>query len=224
MSETVTETTTLPASTFADVVAKIRSDYDAVKRLRADYVAATDVDSAAQEILDSATSEHVVDIQGKEMSIPDVLAKIENARKAIALLEPIVNEWAKNEAMTRNNADFSEPEARETYNDRQKAVKDQINSIVTIMETMGEFDDEGEPLTQGAAQIREMESALPSRINKPGGGGSSASTGAADTETAAIRDWAKAKGMDVGEKGRIKQEIKDAYYAAKKSAEGTPAE
>lgn len=221
MTETTTEQT-LRASQFADVVNKLRADFDAVKRMRADYVAATDVDSAVDDILSSATAENVVDVQGREMTVPDILTKIENARKAIALLEPIVNQWAKDEAIARNNADFDEPVARESYNDQQKSVKSNISSLITVMETMGEFDDEGEPLTDGAAAILEMESSLPSRINKPGGGSSSASTG--DSETAAIREWAKAKGLEVGEKGRIKAEIKDAYYAAKKQAEGTPAE
>lgn len=220
MSENVT---TLPASAFADVVAKVKADYDAAKRQRADYVAATDVDSAIQDILASLSLPDTVDKEMVKAGDPaHMLRAIENARKTIAQLEPKVNEWARDEAQKQNNADFDEPVARESYNDSQKAVKDQINSLVTIMETMGEFDDEGEPLTAGAALIREMESALPSRINKPGGGGSSSAT--VDTETAAIREWAKAKGMDVGEKGRIKAEIKDAYYAAKKQAEGTPAE
>lgn len=211
MTETTT-TTVLPESKFAEVVSKLRADYDAVKRHRADYVAATDVDSAVQDI---------VDAEPKDTKFGKMILDLEQARKAIAILEPRINEWAREEALKRNNADFDEAVERAKYNDAQKNLKDQIGSLVTVMATMGEFDDENEPTTEGARILQEMDNSIPSRINKPGGGGSSAP---ADSESAAIREWAKRNGMEVGEKGRIKAEIKAAYHAAKNATPAQPAE
>lgn len=216
MTETMTESTaeqvTLPESRFAEVVAKLQADYSEVKRRRADYVAATDVDSAVQDI---------VDAEPEDTEYGRMIVNLEKARKAIALLEPKINEWARAEALKRNNADFDEQKERADYNEQQKALKDQLSSMMTIMATMGEFDDENEPTTEGARILQELDNSVPSRINKPGGGGSSASV---DSESAAIREWAKRNGMEVGEKGRIKAEIKDAYYKATKANAETPAE
>jgi hypothetical protein len=54
-----------------------------------------------------------------------------------------------------------------------------------------------------------------------GGSGKAASSSsgqARNPETAMIRQWAKENGYNVSDRGRIHQEVQDAYYAAQKKA------
>lgn len=46
------------------------------------------------------------------------------------------------------------------------------------------------------------------------GGGSSSSSPARREELSKIREWAREQGYQVSDRGRVAQEIKDAYYAA----------
>ena len=55
------------------------------------------------------------------------------------------------------------------------------------------------------------------RTGRGGGKQSSSSGQARNPETAKIRKWAKENNYDVSDRGRIHQEIQDAYYAAMKS-------
>lgn len=207
MTET-TVTENLRASGFGELVEHVRGLFQNVTARRAKYVAATDVDSALEDIIDSEP-------QNTEMGT--LISKLDAARRFIAENDPVVNEWARNKAMEQNSADFDEQKERADYNEAQKDLKDKISSIVTVMVTMNEFDDEGEPLTDGAAVIRELENKIPSRINKPGGGAGSTNSGG-DSEAAAIREWAKRNGVDVSARGRISQDVRDAYKAAQNAA------
>ncbi len=73
---------------------------------------------------------------------------------------------------------------------------------------------------QNAAQLREAlapwvgnarrVSGRPTRSGGRRGGGSSSSS----TDTTAIRAWAKENGFKVSERGRISQEVQEAYAAA----------
>ena len=47
-----------------------------------------------------------------------------------------------------------------------------------------------------------------------GGRGKKSSAPKSTEDLAAIREWAKSQGMEVSERGRVAQSIKDAYYAA----------
>lgn len=60
----------------------------------------------------------------------------------------------------------------------------------------------GRKVASGARSVR--------RVSKRAAGG----------DTNAIRTWARANGYEIGDRGRISQEVKDAYHAAKG---GTPA-
>lgn len=205
MTET-TETTALPVSAYAALVAPVAETYKEVKSLRARYVSATDVDEALADIIDSEPS---------DTEWGQAIHKLDQARKAIAILEPKINEWAREKAVEQRAGDFDEQTERANYNDAQKRLKDIISATVTVLEQMGEFDEDGEPTTQQAAELRKMEADLPSRINKPGGGGGSTNSGGGDSEAAAIREWAKRNGMEVSQRGRISADVRDAYRAAK---------
>lgn len=66
------------------------------------------------------------------------------------------------------------------------------------------FANHLEKLAKYIAAARKVESAKP--VKK--------ATAKADSEISKIREWAQANGFAVGDRGRIKAEIKDAYYAA----------
>ena len=54
------------------------------------------------------------------------------------------------------------------------------------------------------------------RFGLDGGSRGAATAVKRNPETAAIRKWAKENGHEVSDRGRIHQEIQDAYYAALK--------
>lgn len=45
-------------------------------------------------------------------------------------------------------------------------------------------------------------------------GGSGRSGGGAASDTSKIREWARSQGLEVSDRGRIRSEIRDQYYAA----------
>lgn len=65
------------------------------------------------------------------------------------------------------------------------------------------------PFTAKARRVQNV--ARPAR-----GGAAAAAPAKRNPETAAIREWAKENGYNVSDRGRIHQDIQDAYYAAKK--------
>lgn len=208
MTET-TATESLRPSVYGELVEHVRGLFQNVTARRAKYVAATDVDSALEDIIDS---------EPQDTEMGTLISKLDAARRFIAENDPVVNDWARAKAMEQNSADFDEQKERADYNEAQKNLKEMLSSVVTVMITMNEFDEEGEPLTDGAAVIRELESKVPSRINKPGGGSGSTNSGGGDSEAAAIREWAKRNGVEVSQRGRISQEVRDAYKASQNSA------
>ncbi|MFS0886512.1 histone-like nucleoid-structuring protein Lsr2 [Aeromicrobium sp. 179-A 4D2 NHS] len=52
------------------------------------------------------------------------------------------------------------------------------------------------------------------RTSRRTGGGSGPSARKGTEDLAAIREWARKNGLEVSERGRVAQDVKDAYYAA----------
>lgn len=66
-----------------------------------------------------------------------------------------------------------------------------------------------------ANRFREVLSEWVSRSRRTGGRARRGTRGtAAAGDTAKVREWAKNNGYSVSERGRVAQEIRDAYYAA----------
>lgn len=76
--------------------------------------------------------------------------------------------------------------------------------------------------SENAAKLRDAirpYAAKARRVQSRNSGGRTASKGTGQVrnpETALIRKWAKENGYNVSDRGRIHQEIQDAYYAARK--------
>jgi len=52
------------------------------------------------------------------------------------------------------------------------------------------------------------------RTRRSSGGGSSSSSSSSSSNTKDVREWAKAQGMEVSERGRISADVQQAYDAA----------
>lgn len=71
---------------------------------------------------------------------------------------------------------------------------------------------------KNAAKLRDALSAYVGsgrRVAGRRGGGRARSRGRGGSDSAQIREWAKANGYDVSERGRISAEIREAYNSAK---------
>lgn len=67
---------------------------------------------------------------------------------------------------------------------------------------------------ENAQQLREQMDAWVRSGRRVGGRKTAGTRSASTGETARIRSWAKDQGLDVSERGRVSQEIRDAYEAA----------
>lgn len=98
-----------------------------------------------------------------------------------------------------NGGETLEPDGFETV---QWSVDGRFFEFDTTPESAAEFRD-----LVAKYQVRPVKSPkVRSRV--PGKGK------AASRDTKLIREWAQGKGMDVSDRGRIPQDIQDAYYAA----------
>jgi hypothetical protein len=178
---------------FAPVIAavldavrgKVQRAHDVAKAIKA--AGATKADIA--EWLNSSTDEEIV---ARREKLVKVLAKAAEEQKA---LEAIA------EAAIKENA----PEDIDSLKDEFKELKSEVRkSLVSAKTTLGTLG------ISDAPEIDEMLANLPSFTNLPGSGVS----GKSPAEMEKRRAWARENGYEVGDRGRIKQEIHDAYDVA----------
>jgi hypothetical protein len=178
--------------------------------LRTKYLSMTDIDSAVEQYAETSEDKDIVQWR-KELA---------QAEKLIAKNNALIAEKAKKEVSAKLDPNFDEQVARAAYNDTTSAIKTAYNEGTrNIFKMLGHLTSDVSPTgretnwraTSGFGQLLLNAYRLP-KLDKDD---STAVSGKTDpTVTAwnkAAKEWGKANGFTVKDKGALALDLKEAY-------------
>lgn len=179
--------------------------------LRTKYLSMTDIDSAVESFVESTDDKEIAQWR-KEM---------EQARKLLAKNEALIAEKAKKEVSAKLDPDFDEQKARAAYNDTMSAIKTAYNEGTrNIFKMLGHLTADVSPTgretnwraTSGYGQLLLNAYRLP-KLDKDDKSESNSSKAdpAVTAWNKAAKEWGKANGFTVKDKGALALDLKEAY-------------
>lgn len=209
------------ASVAQKLLNKLVPSYNALLDMRAQYKAATDVDGAVAAVVDAADP---------ESEIGKLRVAIDKARKLIELYTPKMEELARNAAMESADPNFDRQKFEANYSDERSALTKAARSILDTFEILGFVEHEKNEVgkvvdTKALTPDAEI---LLSVVNPPRLTGTTAASGNSTNGEFGkkVRAWALETGFTgtdgktVGAKGKLSNEVKQAYIAAHPEAVG----
>lgn len=203
------ETASIPVKLLNTLV----PTYNALADLEAKYVAATDIESAVADAIESATDDESVKLR----------ADIERAHKLIARNTAMLEESARKAVLANIDPEFDEAKYKAKHNDLRNSLKEDGKSILGTFEILGfvtsELSTAGRKSNfKGADEAGYGETLLKvldvPKLGSERGSGESKKTDPAVAEfNKAAKAWAKENGMEVADKGALSKAVKDAYQA-----------
>lgn len=179
--------------------------------LRTKYLSMTDIDSAIESFVESTDDKEIAQWR-KEM---------EQARKLLAKNEALIADKAKKEVSAKLDPDFDEQKARAAYNDTMSAIKTAYNEGTrNIFKMLGHLTADVSPTgretnwraTSGYGQLLLNAYRLPKLDKDDAGSSNSGKTDPAVTAwNKAAKEWGKANGFTVKDKGALAVDLKEAY-------------
>lgn len=169
----------------------------------------------------------------KSMGDLDTLAKneIENAepeseigalrdrlklmRDKIAQTEKLLTETSRAQAAEKLDPDFDELKARTDIKETRAHANEMFKIAFSTFEVLGHVETIKEPLkSPELVAIDDIGESLLAAMNTPNIKGTKGSAPQGDSKTTLVREWAKAQGKDVSDRGRIAADIIAEYDAA----------
>lgn len=213
------------ASVAQKLLNKLVPSYNALLDMRAQYKAATDVDGAVTAVVDAADP---------ESEIGKLRVAIEKAHKLIELYTPKMEELARNTAMEQFDPNFDKQKFEANYSDERSALTKAGRSILDTFEILGFVEHEKNEVgkvvdTKALTPDAEI---LLQVVNPPRLSGTSATAGNSTNGDFGkkVRAWAietnfvGTDGKAVGTKGKLSNEVKQAYIAAHPESVGQDTE
>jgi hypothetical protein len=179
--------------------------------LRTKYLSMTDIDSAVESFVESTDDKEIAQWR-KEM---------EQARKLLAKNEALIADKAKKEVTAKLDPNFDEQKARAAYNDTMSAIKTAYNEGTrNVFKMLGHLTADVSPTgretnwraTSGYGQLLLNAYRLPKLDKEDSGSSSNSKTDPTVTAwNKAAKEWGKANGFTVKDKGALALDLKEAY-------------
>lgn len=187
--------------------------FNKLQDITATFNAATDVDEAVKAWTPAENSEEA-----------KLAKQIEQAKALIAKNEAILAETARKEVLASVAPDFDEAKVKAAFKDTRNELRERLKSIRETFDMLGYVEYELSPTGRktaykGTNEYGEILVKLYDMPNIEKGSSAGGSDDAAKAERKAAKDWGKANGWTVADKGQISKELLEAYRASLNSEE-----
>lgn len=202
------ETASIPQKLLNTVVPL----YNELAEIEAKFNAATDIEVAVADAIESATDEESVTLK----------AQIEKAKNLIAKNTATLEENARKAVLENIDPEFDEAKYKAAYNDKRNELVENGKSIRGTFKILGYVTSELSPAGRESnfkGETPEGELLL-KVLSVPKLGADKADSSGKKTDPAVVefnkaaKAWAKENGMTVADKGALSKEVKEAYSAA----------